>query len=66
MDITEKAQIRIEHWLSHNESHIKEYETFIEELENADKHESARYIREMSALMEQCNNCLRRALKALG
>ena len=65
MDFTEKAQIRIKHWLSHNETHIKEYETFAHELENTHKNESARQIREMSALMEQCNECLRLALKAL-
>ena len=30
MDFQEKAKIRIEHWLSHNESHVKEYEEFMQ------------------------------------
>ena len=65
MEFIEKAQIRIEHWLTHNESHIKEYETFAEELEAAGKNESAANIREMAALAAQSNVCLRRALNAL-
>ena len=65
MDVIEKAQMRIEHWLEHNESHVREYETFARELEDADKNESARHIREMASLAAQSSDCLRRALKAL-
>ncbi len=65
MDAIEKARVRMEHWLEHNESHIREYETFAGELDAFDKNESARHIREMAALAEQSNDCLRRALKAL-
>lgn len=65
MDVIEKAQIRIAHWLAHNESHIREYETFARELEASDKDESALHIREMAALAAQSGDCLRRALKAL-
>jgi len=65
MDFTEKAGIRIEHWLNHNEEHLKEYEAFASELETAGKNERARHIREMAALTAQSNECLRRALKAL-
>jgi hypothetical protein len=65
MDVIEKAHIRIEHWLEHNESHIREYEAFARELEDADENESARQIREMAALAAKSSDCLRRALKAL-
>ena len=65
MEFIEKARIRIEHWINHNEDHLQEYEPFAHELESAGKNESARYIREMTALITQSNDCLRRALKAL-
>lgn len=65
MDFTEKAGIRIEHWLNHNEEHLKEYEAFAGELETAGKNECARHIREMAAITAQSNECLGRALKAL-
>jgi len=65
MDFTQKAGIRIEHWLAHNENHLKEYEAFAQELETAGKEKSASSIREMAALTAQSSECLRRALKAL-
>jgi len=65
MDFTQKAGIRIEHWLTHNENHLKEYEAFAQELETAGKKKSASSIREMAALTAQGSECLRRALKDL-
>jgi hypothetical protein len=65
MDFDEKAGIRIGHWIAHNESHLKEYEAFALELETAGKSESASCIREMTVLILQGNECLRRALKAM-
>jgi hypothetical protein len=66
MDFAEKAGIRIRHWISHNATHIREYETFPDALETAGKNESARHIREMAALTTQSNGCLHLALNALG
>jgi hypothetical protein len=66
MDFTEKARVRIAHWVEHSENHLKEYETFAQELETNGKNESAQQIREMAALAAQGNGCLARALKALG
>lgn len=66
MDFTEKARVRITHWVEHSEKHLKEYETFAHDLEAAGKNESAQHIREMAALAAQSNDCLARALKALG
>ena len=37
MDIIEKAKIRLEHWIHHNEHHGEDYEAFAEELEKAGK-----------------------------
>ncbi len=65
MDVTEKAKIRIAHWIKHNEDHLHEYEAFARELETAAKNESARYIREMMALMAQSNDHLDKALRSL-
>ncbi len=66
MEIIEKAKIRLEHWISHNEHHYEEYETFADQLEEAGKAESARYIREMMTLTSKSTECLGEALKLLG
>ena len=39
MDSVDKAKIRLEHWISHNEHHSEDYEGFIKELEEAGKAE---------------------------
>jgi acetoin utilization deacetylase AcuC-like enzyme len=66
MDSVDKAKIRLEHWISHNEHHDEDYESFIKELEEAGKKESAGYIREMMELSSRSTECLKMALKALG
>ena len=65
MDPVEKAKIRLEHWIEHNDQHQEEYETFAEELERAGKTESAARVREMIKLAVKSTECLREALKAL-
>ena len=65
MDFVEKAQIRLNHWIAHNESHQEEYEKFAAQLEEAGKAASALQIREMVALSKKSNECLRQALTAL-
>ena len=66
MDFVEKARIRVEHWLTHNDHHQEEYEMFAEQLGDAGKKESAEHVREMIELAARCNECLRMALKSLG
>lgn len=65
MDLVDRAKIRIEHWISHNEHHSEDYESFIKELEEAGKAESAKYIIEMLDLSSRSTECLKKALKAL-
>jgi hypothetical protein len=65
MEAIEKAKIRLEHWIDHNEHHYEEYSTFADELEKYGKTESARYVREMMALTAKSNTCLKEALKFL-
>jgi hypothetical protein len=65
MDFPEKAKIRIEHWLKHNESHMIQYDQFVEELEAAGMQACAGHIREMIAWTAKGNTCLREALKTL-
>ena len=65
MEFLEKARIRIEHWIGHNEHHGEDYSAFAEELERAGKTASAGYIREMLALNAKSTECLKRALEAL-
>jgi hypothetical protein len=65
MDFVEKAKIRLEHWITHNDHHQEEYEMFAEQLEAAKKNKSAQYIREMIELNSKSNECLRKALRIL-
>ncbi len=65
MDFQEKARIRLSHWINHSEEHLKEYEAFSMELENAGKNGSAGFIREMAQLTAKSTDCLRKALEAL-
>jgi hypothetical protein len=65
MDFVEKAKIRLEHWITHNDHHQEEYEMFAEQLQDAGKKESADNIREMMSLTAKCTDCLRKALKAI-
>jgi hypothetical protein len=65
MEFIEKAKIRIDHWIHHNDHHGEEYEMFADQLEDAGKTESAKCIREMMEMTSKCTDCLKRALDAL-
>ena len=65
MDIMEKARIRMDHWITHNDHHLEEYEMLAEQLEEAGKNESSKHIREMIEIMVRGNESLRKALDAL-
>lgn len=65
MDFIDKAKIRLERWITHNEQHLEEYEEFARELEEAGKKGSSEQVREMMDLTNRSNECLRKALKAL-
>ena len=65
MDFIEKARMRLEHWITHNDHHHEDYEAFARQLEEAGKKESAQSIRDMIALTEQSTACLKKALKTL-
>ncbi len=65
MDFIEKAKIRLEHWLTHNDHHQEEYELFADQLEENGKAEAAKEIREMAELASKSNECLRNALKEI-
>jgi hypothetical protein len=65
MEFVERVRVRLNHWLTHNESHRAEYQKLAAELEGQGKAASAREIRSMAALSEKSDECLRRALDAL-
>jgi len=65
MDFAEKARIRLEHWITHNDHHHEEYEMFVDQLAQVGKKESAKYVQEMMELTAKGTECLRKALKAL-
>jgi hypothetical protein len=65
MDFVEKATVRIEHWIHHNDHHREEYEAFAGELEGAGLRDAAAGIREMIALDVRGTDALKRALAAV-
>jgi hypothetical protein len=65
MDFIEKAKIRMEHWITHNDHHQEEYGMFVEQLDEAGKKESAEHMRKMVEFTVKSTDCLREALKAL-
>lgn len=65
MDAIQKARIRLEHWISHNDHHHEEYASFADQLEQEGKVESARWLREMMEHTSRSTECLRKALEAL-
>lgn len=65
MEFVEKARIRLEHWIRHNEHHYQEYEMFVEQLEGVGETESAKHVMEMMELLSKGTDCLRRAIKRL-
>jgi hypothetical protein len=65
MTFEEKAKIRIEHLMKHTTDHLKEYEQFATELENAGIKDSARHLREMAVLTARSAECLDNALLCL-
>ena len=65
MEFLEKARIRLDSWIHHNEHHTEEYELFADQLEEAGMAESAGYIREMVQLTSKSTGCLKKALKSL-
>jgi hypothetical protein len=65
VEFSEKARIRIEHWLKHNEGHLKDYREFAEELEAAGNSTGAGHIREMMLWTIESNQSLNAALDAL-
>ncbi len=65
MEFVERARIMLERWITHNDHHQEEYEVFADQLEEAGKVESARYVREMMELNSRSTEYLKKALKAL-
>lgn len=65
MEFLEKAKVRLEHWISHNEQHLNEFEVFAEQLEAAGKSGSAKYVREVVDKTAECTESLKKALHSL-
>jgi hypothetical protein len=66
MDFEEKARIRLETWITHNDHHGEEYQLFAEQLESSGMKASARHVRDMIDFTEKGTKSLRKALDALG
>ena len=65
MDFEEKAKIRLESWITHNDHHEEEYELLAEQLESVGMEESAGHMREMIEFTAKGTESLRKALIAL-
>ena len=62
----QRAAVRIEHWIGHNENHLRAYEEFAGELVAQNANACANEIRALVELTRQSTDRLRRALAALG
>jgi hypothetical protein len=65
MEFSEKAKIRIEHWMKHTADHVKEYVHFADELENSGYNDAARNIRQMAAITAKSSHCLENAFDSI-
>jgi len=65
MDYLEKAKIRMEHWMEHNDQHKNEYQDFANQLEEAGHKDSAEHIRKLADLTVQSNDSIKKAIEAL-
>jgi hypothetical protein len=65
MDFVEKARLRMERWLSHNDHHDEEYSSFADQLNAAGQTKSAEFIREMMQFSTKSNQFLQKALESL-
>lgn len=65
MSFSEKADIRIDHWIKHSQSHLADYAAFADELERNGHPASAAEIRAMAELTQKSVDHLRNARIAL-
>ncbi|MCF8104868.1 MAG: hypothetical protein K9K64_05255 [Desulfohalobiaceae bacterium] len=65
MDFLDKAKIRLEHWIEHNEQHQEEYSKFASELAEAGRLEAAKQVEAMVELTAKSSECLKKALQAI-
>ena len=65
MEFVERARIRLDSWIHHNDHHTEEYELFADQLEAAGKKESAQHVRQMIEFSSKSTECLKNALKSL-
>ncbi|KIX12575.1 hypothetical protein [Dethiosulfatarculus sandiegensis] len=65
MDTLEKALIRLDHWIHHNEHHQEEYELFADQLDKEGKKECGDMVRKAAELTSQGTDALRKALEIL-
>ncbi len=60
-----RLPVVLEHWMEHNASHLRDYEKFAAQLDEARASRSAAHIREMAELTRKIDDCLQKALAAL-
>lgn len=65
MEFKEKAKIRIQHWLKHNQEHAQEYQNMARELEANGLPEVAEAIMALAKNTELGSACLQKAISAL-
>lgn len=65
MEFLEKAKIRMEHWLEHNDQHQEEYAKFAQELAEAGKLEAAKHVQDMVDLTAKSSVSLKKALEMM-
>lgn len=66
MNEVDKLRALLPHWLEHNEEHAADFARWAATVEEAGQGEAAAQIRSAIERMEQANEALRAALRALG
>lgn len=65
MDDIKRLSIAVDHWIEHNQSHIKEYKKWAERAETMGLDSVVKEIENAIEKLTQCNHFLEKALKNL-
>ncbi len=62
MEFKEKAKIRVEHWLEHNEKHYDEYINFAKELEKNGMIEEKKIMEKVAELTKEISSLFKKLI----
>lgn len=66
MDERERLNTLLEHWIKHNESHIKSYKEWVEKLKDSEFSEVSQKIEEAAKITSRANEKIKEAKNLVG